>query len=205
MNWQLQKRRSVYASAARNRLAGSSMIEVLVTLCIISVGFLNMAALQTTAKRSNFDAVQRTTAVMLAHDIVERMRANSGALGAYLTSGVGGGTRTMPARNCGAGVSCVPAQVASFDLYQWEQSIDGISEARSIGGTLTQTGGLANPSGCISGPAGGGPGIYTITIVWRGLAELDNNSASACGALSGNYGTALEFRRILTFNTYISS
>jgi len=185
--------------------AGIGMIEVLVTLVIVSIGFLNMAALQTTAKRSNFDAVQRTTAVMIAHDIVERMRANPGALGTYLTNGVGGGGLPAPPRNCGGGVACSPLQLAAFDLYEWEQAIDGVSEARTISGTLTQTGGLVNPMGCISGPALGGAGIYTITIVWRGLRELTNSSAEACGAASGNYGAGLEFRRILTFNTYISS
>jgi len=189
----------------RDRQSGIGMIEVLVTLFIVSVGFLNMAALQTTAKRSNFDAVQRTTAVMLAHDIVERMRANPGVLETYLTSGVGGATLSAPTLDCGAGVSCTQLQMAAFDLYNWEQAIDGISELKTIGGTPTQTGGMVSPTGCIAGPGGGGPGIYTITVVWRGRAELNNTSASACGALSGNYGAALEFRRILTFNTYISS
>ncbi|MEZ5491487.1 MAG: type IV pilus modification protein PilV [Gammaproteobacteria bacterium] len=189
----------------KQRQLGIGMVEVLVTLVIISVGFLNMAALQTTAKRSNFDAVQRTTAVMLAHDIVERMRANPGVLETYLTNGVGGGTLGAPARDCGAGVQCTPLQLAVFDLYEWEQAIDGVSESRIISGTLTQTGGLANPTACVTGPAGGGPGIYTITIVWRGLAELSNTSASPCGALSGSFGAALEFRRILAFNSYISS
>jgi type IV pilus assembly protein PilV len=189
----------------KRRQAGVGMIEVLVTLAIISVGFLNMAALQTTAKRSNFDAVQRTTAVMLAHDIVERMRANPGVLATYLTNGIGGGTLLAPARDCGAGVTCSPLQLAIFDLHEWEQAVDGVSELRLIGGTPTQTGGLVNPMGCITGPALGGAGIYTITIVWRGLAELSNTSADACGAASGNYGAALEFRRILSFNTFISA
>lgn len=205
MNIKLSKKVTDKTSGLRNRQIGIGMIEVLVTLFIISVGFLNMAALQTTAKRSNFDAVQRTTAVMLAHDIVERMRANSGVLGNYLTTGVGGGTQGTPSRDCGAGVSCSPLQLAAFDLHQWEQVIDGVSESRTISGTLTQTGGLVNPAGCIAGPAGGGPGIYTVTIVWRGLVELTNASASTCGALSGSYGASLQFRRILTLNTYISS
>ena len=193
------------ATTRKSRQGGIGMIEVLVTLFIISVGFLNMAALQTTAKRSNFDAVQRTTAVMLAHDIVERMRANPGVLDAYLTTGVGGASLNAPALDCGAGVSCTQLQLAAFDLYNWEQTIDGISELKTIGGTPTQTGGMVSPTGCIAGPGGGGAGIYTITIVWRGLAELNNVSASLCGAASGNYGAGLEFRRILTFNTYISS
>ncbi len=201
----MKSRSDTTTSFSRKYQSGIGMIEVLVTLVIISVGFLNMAALQTTAKRSNFDAVQRTTAVMLAHDIVERMRANPGVLDTYLTSGVGGATLAAPSRDCGAGATCSPLQLAEFDLYQWEQSIDGVSESRTISGTLTQTGGLANPVACIGGPVAGGPGIYTITVVWRGLAELTNTSGNACGAVSGNYGASLEFRRILTFNTYISS
>jgi type IV pilus assembly protein PilV len=192
-------------TGSRRKQTGIGMIEVLVTLVIISVGFLNMAALQTTAKRSNFDAVQRTTGVMLAHDIVERMRANPGVLANYLANGLGGATLSAPARDCDGGDSCTPLQLAAFDLYQWEQRIDGITESRTISGTLTQTGGLASPMGCITGPAAGGAGIYTITIVWRGLADLTNGSANACGAVSGRYGASLEYRRILAFNTYVSS
>ena len=187
------------------RCKGVSLMELMVALVVLGTGSLSMAALHTLAKRSNFEAVQRTTAVMLAQDMVARMRANPGVLEAYLSNGVGGGVKSVPARNCGAGVPCTPLQLAVFDLYQWERAIDGISESRTISGTLTQTGGLASPMACIDGPALGGPGIYTITIVWRGLAELTNVSASACGAASGNYGAALEFRRILNFNTYISS
>ena len=185
--------------------AGIGMVEVLITILLISVGFLNMTALQTTAKRSNFDAVQRTNAVMLAHDIVERMRANPVVLSNYLTAGVGGGTLTAPAQDCGSGASCTPLQLAAFDQYEWEQAIDGVTESRTIGGTSTNTGGLGSPMGCVTGPLAGGAGIYTITIAWRGLRELTNVNASTCGSTSGNYGTDLEFRRIISFSTYISS
>lgn len=182
---------------------GVGMIEVLVTLVIVSVGFLNMAALQTTAKRSNFDAVQRTTGVILAHDIVERMRANPVVLANYLTNGIGRATLSAPTLTCTAGAQCTPQQLAARDLYQWEQSIDGVTEVRLSEGT--QTGGLGSPTGCITGPVAGGPGIYTITIVWRGLNEQTNVSANPCGLGSGLYGASDEFRRVLAFNTYISS
>lgn len=182
------------------------MIEVLVTLLIISVGFLNMAGLQTTAKRSNFDAVQRTTAVVLAQDIAERMRANPISLAGYLTpvAGVGGGTRSAPVPACAAAAKCTPLQLTAMDLYQWERSIDGASESRTVGASTTNTGGLVNPTGCISGPALGGAGIYTVTIVWRGLIELTNVSPNTCGVGLGKYGTNEVFRRILTFNVFIS-
>ena len=48
-----------------------------------------------------------------------------------------------------------------------------------------------------------GPGIYQVTIVWRGTASITNASNNACGAASGNYGDNLEFRRIIQVPTYI--
>ncbi len=51
---------------------------------------------------------------------------------------------------------------------KWEDLMDGSSENRDIDGTNTETGGMASPTGCISGPVAGGAGVYTISIVWRG-------------------------------------
>ncbi len=185
---------------------GVGLVEVLITLLIVSVGVLNMAALQTTAKKSNFDAVQRTTGVLLASDILERMRANPVTLANYLTnsSGLGGGTLSTPSQTCILTSKCSTSELAAYDLWAWEQAVDGASETRSIGGTTTQTGGLVNPTACITGPAIGGAGIYTVTLTWRGLNELSNISTNTCGLSSGKYGTNDENRRILSLTTYIS-
>jgi len=59
------------------------------------------------------------------------------------------------------------------------------------------------PTLCVGGPVGGGAGIYTITIAWRGSASLSNGNASACGTAGGNYGDVNEFRRIMQIPTYI--
>ncbi len=189
------------------RMRGIGMIEVLVTLLIISVGFLSMAGLQTVAKRSNFDAVQRTTAVILTQDILEKMRANPLSLHEYLTSavGLGGGTLTEPTQACSSAEHCNTAQLAAYDQWLWEQSIDGATETRLLDGATTETGGLSEPTGCVSGPAAGGAGIYTVTIVWRGLSELTNISDNDCGAGSGKYGDADQFRRIVEVQVYIAS
>lgn len=182
------------------------MVEILVTILLVSVGFLSIAALQTAAKKANFDALQRTTAVILAKDIVERMRANPVVLMRYLTpiEGVGGGTLTQPAQTCTSASKCNSGQLADYDMWLWEQDMDGASENRDINSVSTNTGGLVNPAACVIGPPTGAAGIYTITIVWRGLGELTNVSADTCGTGLGNYGANEEFRRILTFNSYIS-
>ena len=82
--------------------------------------------------------------------------------------------------------------------------MDGASENRDINSVTTNTGGLVNPTACVTGPSSGAAGVYTITIVWRGLTELTDMSADTCGTGSGDYGASEEFRRILTFNSYIS-
>ena len=68
---------------APNKLSdkGFSMIEILVALLLISVGFMNIAGLQTAAKKANYASLQRTTAAILMRDVAEKMRANPVALG----------------------------------------------------------------------------------------------------------------------------
>lgn len=52
------------------------MIEVLVSLLIIVVGVLGMVGLQSKAIPYTQDSVQRNTAIMLADDLIEQIRAN---------------------------------------------------------------------------------------------------------------------------------
>ena len=50
---------------------GVSLIEVAVSLLILSIGAIGMAGLQISAKRAGFEAVQRTQATALAVEIME--------------------------------------------------------------------------------------------------------------------------------------
>lgn len=63
---------------------GMTLIEVLVTLVIISVGLLGVAALQLTTVRNNYDAFVRSQAAMLASDMLDRMRANRSNASDYI-------------------------------------------------------------------------------------------------------------------------
>jgi type IV pilus assembly protein PilV len=55
---------------------GFSLIEVLVTLLITSVGLLGLAALQVKSLQFNHGAYLRSQANILAYDIADRMRLN---------------------------------------------------------------------------------------------------------------------------------
>lgn len=56
--------------------SGLSLIEVLVALVLLSIGLLGLAGLQASGMRVGQSSMQRSQAAQLAHDMVERMRAN---------------------------------------------------------------------------------------------------------------------------------
>jgi type IV pilus assembly protein PilV len=57
--------------------AGVGMIEVLITLSILSIGLLGVAYLQFVASFTNAEALSRSQSVMVAQQLSERLRANA--------------------------------------------------------------------------------------------------------------------------------
>lgn len=56
--------------------AGLSLIEVLITVVLVSIGLLGLAGLQLTSVQNSNSSGERFVATTLAQDILERMRAN---------------------------------------------------------------------------------------------------------------------------------
>jgi len=177
-----------------------TLIEVLVALFILSTGILGAVAMQASAKKGSFDAMQRSMASSMAQDIVDRMRGNdaqSGALDLY--SGSYGVTPlSAPANRCDAtGSLCTRAEIATNDLYEWEQSLTG---ADVINGTANN-GGLIGAVGCIEHNSN----AVTIVISWEGReatsdgADADNGAfATGCGSTADN-----SKRRQIVVNAFI--
>lgn len=67
------------------RQSGVGMVEVLVTVFVLSIGILGVASLQFIGTMSNSDALSRSQAALIAQQLSERLRANS----AMSTSGTG--------------------------------------------------------------------------------------------------------------------
>lgn len=62
------------------RSGGFTLVEVLVTLLIVSIGLLGIAALHSFSMRNNYDSLLRSHASALASDITDRMRSNPAAV-----------------------------------------------------------------------------------------------------------------------------
>jgi len=90
---------------------GSSLLEVMISMVVLSIGILGLLALQTTALKTNQLAVTRTLASGLAVEISELMRANKIAAenGNYDISI--------------AGTVSAAATIAETDLQAWKSHL----------------------------------------------------------------------------------
>lgn len=64
----------------RQRIAGLTLVEILIALLVISIGLLGVAGLHAMSLRNNYDALMRSHASALAADMIDRMRANRAAV-----------------------------------------------------------------------------------------------------------------------------
>src|SRR5262245_64878000 len=92
------------------RAKGFSMIELLVAVLVVGIGVLGATGLQMVSLQQNRGAAQRSVAVQLAYDIMDRIRANPN--GNY--GGLALGAAPPAAPNC-LGGACSQAQMVSFD------------------------------------------------------------------------------------------
>lgn len=140
-------------SALRLRIkpqAGIGLIEILISLLVLSVGLLGLASMQANGLKHNRNAYFRTQATILAYDIADRMRANSAQAetGAYEESyGAAGGSA------CSS--NCTPSQIGVTDLIQWKANL--ANQLPSGDGKVVDN----------------GSNNYDITIKW---SDGDNNT-----------------------------
>jgi len=85
MNILHMRHRAGMRRADRARMRGTSLIEILVAVVVLSTGLLGMVALQAKALRNNQSSLERSQAVVLTYSILERMRTNAAVArtGAY--------------------------------------------------------------------------------------------------------------------------
>ncbi len=77
------------APLSHQKIAGVSLLEVLISVLIMGIGMLGIAAMQATALRNSQSSVERSQAVIQSYTIMDSMRANrdSALGGSYNTGG----------------------------------------------------------------------------------------------------------------------
>lgn len=121
---------------------GFSLMEILITVIILSIGLLGLAGLQLTGLKYNQSAYLKSQATVYSMDILDRMRANrpGAETGGY---NIAIGTTVTS----GACSNCTPAEMATLDLSEWKQALQ--TSLPSGDGSVVQNGTM-----------------FTVTIQW---------------------------------------
>lgn len=185
-----------FLNHANRNQKGFTLIEILITVIVLSIGLLGLAGLQISGLRANISSEARSKASILANDIAERMRANplgvqnddAGADNQYANiSTADQNCATLPGKFCSnyndgsshSADSCTPAQMAAFDSWVWACGMpkadnvvkEGVTNILNEGtGTVTcNDDNLIDADTCSPGSS------HTITISWNELSP--NRSA----------------------------
>ncbi len=166
------KRTGVTAVPAHSR--GTSMLEILITILILTVGMLGLAALQGKAFTSELESYQRGQALILLQDIYSSMEGNMSKAADYVTSSDGLGTGVNDVICCGCAYKVPHPTRAEIDLCEWSKALKGTAEAQ--GGA--NQGAMINGRGCVATTATAN--VYLISVVWQGL-NATAAPATECG------------------------
>jgi type IV pilus assembly protein PilV len=141
---------------------GFTMLEVLVALLVLMAGMLGLVGLQTMTLSTNHSAFLRSQAIIQAHDMADRMHANSEGVKAGAYDSISGISTSPPvclttatSGDALSAVDCTSAQIAQFDAQEWNTNNAGT---------------LPSGTGTVAGPDGNG--VYTITISWVEIEKI---------------------------------
>lgn len=108
--------------SSRNR--GFSLVEVLVSIVILTVGILGMVGMQAASMRANREAKLQSTAIVLARELAEMMRGNRsvGIMAAgsnpYLVSTMAAATPSYCLK-VGSGTCSDVTDIANAEMTEW--------------------------------------------------------------------------------------
>jgi len=165
----------------RRRQAGTTLVEVLVSILILMFGLLGLVGVLVQSQMAQLESFQRQQAILLAQDMVQRMMVNKAAANCYVLTAstyLGVDQLTVPAAGTCTGTAISPAQASRFnqDMSDWLALLQGSGELLT-GGTV---GGIPSARGCVAkDPV---TGIYQVSVAWQGSAAT---SAPPAGVTCG--------------------
>lgn len=159
----------------RSRIRGVTMIEVLITIVILTIGLLGVAGLQARMQLAEVESYHRSHAIVLLQDIVARVAANRRNAMNYVTA--------TPLGTGNALQNCIGLTGSALDLCQWNNALLGAAETSSGG---QQVGAMIGARGCISNVSATMPREFTIAVAWQGVTPTVASTATTCG--QGLYG-----------------
>lgn len=120
------------------KIQGLSLIEVLITIVISSIGLMGLLSLQMQSLRATSDTGNRSHAIWLQADMINRIKANMGAKASYVTTNDNicipqkgedaASTPEIPIKQCSSyytgsnsvpsATDCTAEELAAWDLFE---------------------------------------------------------------------------------------
>jgi type IV pilus assembly protein PilV len=179
--------------------SGVSLIEILVTFCILMFGLLGLAGLMAQSQRSEMESYQRVQALIIVRDMASRINTNRKAAPCYVTT-------DMPTPYVGTGGGAVAActdgtpseqATAIQDIADWSNLLAGAAEAAAG----ANTGAMIGARGCVSFDATSNS--YLISVAWQGIG-LTTPPPASLPCASGLYGNESQ-RRVVSLTLELAS
>jgi type IV pilus assembly protein PilV len=156
-----------------DRAAGFTIVEVLVSLVILSIGLLGIAKLVLFSAHANDSAYLRSQATQLAYEILDNMRANPTAAAAGNYNTTLGAAATDPGFSCQNAACPLASNLALYDVYRWKKRL-----AAGAGGGALPTG---EGSVTVSATT---PLMATIVVQWDDSAAQSIFGGAAVGVVA---------------------
>ncbi|MBP8307965.1 MAG: type IV pilus modification protein PilV [Burkholderiaceae bacterium] len=160
---------------------GFTLLELMVSIVVLSVGLLGLGLLMASSVRSNHVGLLHTQATFAAETVLDRMRANVVAIWNDDYDATVNAATVAPAVACDSATPCTPAEVADRDLFAWGQLLgqllpngEGtVACAPRVGATVPTASQLRTVPIY--------DGLCTITVTW------DENTETADGVVAQNF------------------
>lgn len=157
---------------APHRATGFSLLEVLVTLVVVSIGILGILGMQTASMINTRISASRSNATVAADNFAARMRANPDvnydgiASDASITNPTSATKSKLPDCSASSSNSCDEDDIKAIAVWEWSKTLQR---------TLPNGRGFVD---CLNATAGTGCERYRITVVWDEHDPLryDNNT-----------------------------
>ena len=159
---------ALLAARHRRNESGIGLLEVLLAVILLSIGFLATARMQVEGMRYSQGAYSLSQAKFMVLDMTERMRANRAGMRGDVYKGKTTAAGTTNPTCITSSSSCSPADIATADLHAWSQNLHPV--AGSTGFTPLLPSSAAIPArGSITYDAA--EGSYSVSVQWSEMVN----------------------------------
>lgn len=173
--------------SSKHKALGLTLIEILVTMVITSIGLMGLISLQMQSLKATQDTGNQSQSIWILNDLSNRIRANEVSSSSYVAAvncaNIPNPVCSDYATGAGAAVpsaTCSGAQLAAWDLFEVGCGAPRASAAVR-GNSISDLPGAQLTVACVTAGCGDGDPLL-ITLTWRArtdVTEIDGRPRQA--------------------------